>query len=228
MMAFIKSMDSQAWKYMVKGWDPPMARDKDGKITDVLKAEEDWDDEDDKLAQGNSKALNALFNGVDKNIFRLINNCIVSKDSWEILKTGHEVTSKVKMSRLQLLTTKFENLRMKEDESIHDFHMNIIEIANASSALGEKMSEAKLVRKIFKSLPKRFDMKVTVIEEAQDINNMKVNELMGSLQTFELGINEKSEKKKNIAFVSHVEDLEDECDLDTNEGISNAIVLLGR
>lgn len=42
---------------------------------------------------------------------------------------------------------------MKEDESIHDFHMNIIKIANASSAMGEKMSEAKLVKKILRSLP---------------------------------------------------------------------------
>lgn len=132
------------------------------------------------------------------------------------------------MSRLQLLTTKFENLRMKEYESIHDFHMNIIEIANASSALGKKISKAKLVIKIPRSLLKRFDMKVTATEEAQDINNIKVDELMGSLQTFELGISEKSEKKKSIAFVSNIEDLEDECDLDTNEGISNVIVLLGR
>ena len=44
-MAFIKSMDNKAWKFVVKGWDSPMTRDKDGKIIDVLKAEEDWDDE---------------------------------------------------------------------------------------------------------------------------------------------------------------------------------------
>lgn len=62
MVDFIKSMDIKAWKFMVKGWDPPMTRDKNGKIIDMLKAEEDWDDQDDKSAQGNSKALNALFN----------------------------------------------------------------------------------------------------------------------------------------------------------------------
>lgn len=163
MVDFIKSMDNKAWKSVVKGWDPSMTRDKDGEITYMLKAEEDWDDEDDKLAHGNSKALNFLFNGVDKNIFRLINNYIVAKYAWGILKTSHEGTSKVKLSRHQLLTTKFENLRMKEDESIHDFHMNIIEIANASSALWGKMSKAKLARKILRSLPKRFDMKVNCL-----------------------------------------------------------------
>ena len=70
------------------------------------------------------------------------------------------------MSRLQLLTTKFENLGMKDDESINDFHMNILEIANASSSLREKIPEDKLVRKMPRSLPKRFDVKMTVIEEA--------------------------------------------------------------
>lgn len=79
MVAFIKSMDSKAWKFMVKGWDPPINRDKDGKITNVLKAEEYWDDEYDKLSQGKSKALNTIFNGMDKNISRLINNCTIAK-----------------------------------------------------------------------------------------------------------------------------------------------------
>jgi len=36
------------------------------------------------------------------------------------------------------------------------------------------MFEEKLVRKILRSLPKNFDTKVTSIEEAQDIKNMKV------------------------------------------------------
>jgi len=54
---------------------------------------------------------------------RLIKQCIVAKDAWEILKTAHEGTTKVKSARLQLLTTKFENLRMMEYESIHDYHL---------------------------------------------------------------------------------------------------------
>jgi hypothetical protein len=62
-----------------------MVQDKDGKDTTKLKPEEDWSKEEDELALGNSKALNALFNGVDKNIFRLINTCTITKEGWEIL-----------------------------------------------------------------------------------------------------------------------------------------------
>jgi hypothetical protein len=55
---------------------------------------------------------------------------------------------------------------MKEEESIQDFHMNLLDIANSFEALGERMSDEKLSRKILRSLPKRFDMKVTAIKEA--------------------------------------------------------------
>jgi hypothetical protein len=54
--------------------------------------------------------MNALFNGVDINIFRLINTCTMDTEAWEILKNAHEGTSKIKMSRLQLLTTKLRIL----------------------------------------------------------------------------------------------------------------------
>jgi len=173
--------------------------------------------------------LNALFNGVGKNMFRLINNYTVAKDAWNIFRTTHEGTSKVKMSKLQVITTEFESLKMKDDESVQDFHINILELVNASGDLGETMTEEKLVRKIPRSLPKRFDMKVTAIEEAQDIGNMKVEELIGFLQTFEMAINDQSEKKnKSIAFMSNTCDDQTKGDLETDEEIVEVVILLGR
>jgi len=81
MSAFLKSIDSKTWKGVLKGWEHPVALDADGNITDVLKPEEEWTAAEDELALGNSKALNALFNGVDKNMFRLIKQCTVAKDA---------------------------------------------------------------------------------------------------------------------------------------------------
>ncbi|PNY13324.1 gag-protease polyprotein [Trifolium pratense] len=128
---------------------PPLL---DGSNYDYWKSRmEDKTPAEDITALGNSKALNALFSGVDQHMFKLIKKCIVAKEAWEILKTTHEGTSKVKISRLQMLTRKFENLSMKEDESIHDFYMTIMEYANNFDILGEKMNDEKSVRKIFSS-----------------------------------------------------------------------------
>lgn len=66
MVALLKSIDSKTWKAVIKGWEHPIVKDKDGKAMDDLKPKEDWSKEEDEQALGNSKALNAIFNGVDK------------------------------------------------------------------------------------------------------------------------------------------------------------------
>ncbi|WJX12965.1 hypothetical protein P8452_03412 [Trifolium repens] len=229
MIAFLKSIDNRTWKAVLKGWDHPLIVTKEGTSTGELKLEADWTKEEDEAALNNNKAINALFNGVDTNMFKLIKKYLSAKEAWEILMTCYEGTSKVKMSKLQLLTTKFENLRMKEEESIQDFHMNLIDIANAFEALGEKVSDEKLSRKMLRSLPKRFDMKVTAIEEAQDIANMKVDELVGSLQTFELTLNERGDKKsKSVAFISNDDEEESQTVDEGEESISDALALIGK
>jgi len=100
MVDFLISMNSKNWKAVIKGWEHFVVMNTYGKATAELKPKDDWSKEEDELALGNSKALNALFNGVDKNKFRYINTCIVAKDAWEILRTTHECTSKVRLSRL--------------------------------------------------------------------------------------------------------------------------------
>jgi len=118
---------------------------------------------------------------------------------------------------------------MKEDENIHDYYMNVLDIPNSFDSLGEKLTDEKLVRKILRSLPKIFDMKVTAVEEALDISNMKVDELIGSLQNFEIVINNREEKKeKNIAFISNDDAKDSQGDYENDERLSEEIVLLGR
>lgn len=98
---------------------------------------------------------------------------------------------------------------MHEDEIVSEFHITLCDISKTFFALSEKMFEEKLARKIIKSFPKRFNIKVTAIEEAQDLSSMKVDELIGSLKTFEMSINEWSKNKnKGISFVSNSEELE--------------------
>ena len=57
---------------------------------------------------------------------------------------------------------------------------------------------------------------------------MKVEELIGSLQTFEMAFSDKSEKKKkSIDFVFNTSDEQTQGDLETDEVMSDAMVLLG-
>ena len=81
MIAFLKSIDSKTWKIVLNGWEHPVVLKKYGNKTADMKPEEEWSKEEDELALENSKAFNALFHGVDKNIFRLIKQCTVAKNA---------------------------------------------------------------------------------------------------------------------------------------------------
>ena len=103
--------------------------------------------------------------------------------------------------------TDFENLSMHEDETITDFHGRLCDLSNECYALGKIHSNAELVRKVLCSLPKRFLAKVTSIEECRDVEAMDLDELIRSLQTYELNLKRWNKHKSgdNLVFKQNVD-----------------------
>ena len=138
--------------------------------------------------------------------FKRISNIEVALTAWNILQTVHEVTKAVKINKLQQLTTKFESIRMTDDESFDEFYTKLNDIVNFTYNLGEIYDQPKIVRKILRSLTKDFRPKVTVIIESKDVDSILVDELVRSLQSYELDL-PKIGKSKSIAlkFVDDVD-----------------------
>ena len=59
---------------------------------------------------------------------------------------------------------------------------------NSTFNPGETIPEPKIVRKVLRSLPKRFHAKIKAIKESKDIDKIPLTELVGNLQTYELGL----------------------------------------
>ena len=70
---------------------------------------------------------------------------------------------------------------MGEDESFDSFYSKLSEVVIGKFNLGKKMKDSKVVRKILRSLPESFRAKVTAIEESKYFDEIKVQELIGSL-----------------------------------------------
>ena len=87
----------------------------------------------------------------------------VAHTTWNILQTMHETTKAVKINKLQQLTTRFESIRMSNDECFDEFYAKLNEIVNFAYNLGEIYNQPKIVRKILRSLTEDFRPKVTVI-----------------------------------------------------------------
>ncbi|CAM8931948.1 unnamed protein product [Rhodiola kirilowii] len=198
MRSFLKSLDEKAWRAVIRGWTEPMMNNLTGEP--VLKLEALWTEDEDKASMGNSKAMNAIFSAVNENVMKLIINCEVAKEAWDILQTAFEGTDKVRNSRMQAVTTKFEEMKMKEDENISEYNTRVLELSNEASALGKPIDEERLASKILRSLPPRFAMKVTAIEEMHDITKLKLDELMGSLRTYEINRDFQTSEQKGIAL----------------------------
>ncbi|XP_075665523.1 uncharacterized protein LOC142635209 [Castanea sativa] len=93
-----------------------------------------------------------------------ISHIKTAKKAWTILEITYEGTKKVKDIKLQMLTTRFEELKMSDDESFDSFYGKLNEIVIVKLNLGEKIENAKVVRKILRSLLGSYHAKVTAIE----------------------------------------------------------------
>ena len=87
---------------------------------------------------------------------------------------------------------------------------------NFAFNLGDSIAESKIVRKILRSLSERFHTKITTIEGVKDIDHISLIELVGNLQTYEMGLGlmGKGGKSKNLAFKGIEEEIEDSEDED--------------
>ena len=100
--------------------------------------------------------------------------------------------------KLQRLTTSFEEIKMEEDELFDEFFAKLKDI----------------MRKVLRFLLERFHAKITAIEESKDIDKILLTELVGNLQTYELGLIRigKLGKGKSMALKAKSSDTDESSD----------------
>ena len=101
-------------------------------------------------------------------------------------RNSGEGTKVVKINKLQQLTTRFESIRMFDDESLNEFYAKLNDIINSAYNLGEIYDQPKIVMKILRSLTEDFRLKVTITTESKDVDSILVDKLVKSLQSYEL------------------------------------------
>ena len=103
---------------------------------------------------------------------------------------------------------------MEEDESFDKFYAKLKDIVNLAFNLGKTILEPKIMRKVLRSLPKRFHAKITTIEESNNIDKIPLTELVGNLQTYKLGLTRigKLSKSKSMALKAKNSDTDESSD----------------
>ena len=94
---------------------------------------------------------------------------------------------------------------MKDNETIVEMITRFTDLVNGLEALGKTYEESDKVMKILRSLPSKWHTNVTAIQEAKDLTKLPLEELIGSLMTYEINLVKKQQegedkKKKSIAL----------------------------
>ncbi|XP_015955691.1 uncharacterized protein LOC107480087 [Arachis duranensis] len=212
MRIFVQSINYNIWKIILNGPDVPTKQNADGEV--VAKEDSEWTDEEKKKVELNAKTINLMYCAINFEEFRKMSRCKMAKEIWDKLRLTHEGTKQVRETRIDMLMKEYEIFSMKEDESIDQMFERFSIIINNLDAMGRNYSKETLVRKILRSLTKKWEVKSTAISERNDLIKITYDELRGKLLAYETThmSQDKDDKKKSIALKSRMTAQREESD----------------
>jgi hypothetical protein len=153
MRTYIMALGEDVWDVVETGYVKPV----------VLASK------DDKIEFNfNAKAMNVILSELAKAKFVKVMHLESAKEMWDKLISSYEGNEKVKDAKLQTYRLQFEQLKMKEDETVGKYFLGVEELVNAMKSIGERFEDIVLVQKFLRSFPDRFNPKVSAIEELKD------------------------------------------------------------
>ncbi|XP_015075551.1 uncharacterized protein LOC107019652 [Solanum pennellii] len=183
----------------------PTSEVKDGETTRIVpETRQQYSEADKKNTEKGYKAKKMLVCGTGAEENNRVSAFESGKEIWDCLRTSHEGTEQVKESKVDMLTSQYENFRMKEGETIHDMYTKLSSITNELRCLGEPISTSKQVSKVLRILPQSWESKVVAITEAKDLKVLRMDALIGNLKTYEMTRSQdlsKKEAKKDKSLV---------------------------
>ena len=135
MKSFLKSIDEKVWLSIENGWERPTT------------AIGEWTTAQKEVASFNNKAMNAILNAIFMEEFKRISNVEIAHIAWNILQTVHEGIKAIKINKLQQLTSRFESIRLSDDESFDEFYAKLNDISILLLILVNFMINLKLLGK---------------------------------------------------------------------------------
>ncbi|KAH9703924.1 hypothetical protein KPL70_011269 [Citrus sinensis] len=194
MRSYLQALDYEIWEVVCDGPFMPTFKDEVG--DDIPKPSSQWSELEKRKMSLNSKAMNALFCALDKKEFHRVSSCESAQEIWNKLEVVYEGTNQVKESKISRYTL------------------------NTLGALGKTFSNSEKVKKIIRPLPKEWRPKRTAIEEAKDLNTLPLDDLIGSLISYEEDLAAEKgheEKKKSIALKASKYESDGESEPDDEE-----------
>ncbi|XP_074379364.1 retrovirus-related Pol polyprotein from transposon TNT 1-94 isoform X2 [Apium graveolens] len=132
-----------------------------------------------------SKARAVLFSAVSSDIFTRIMTMKTSFEIWNFLKSEYEGDERIKGMQVLNLVREFEMQRMRESETIKVYSDRLLGIANKVKLLGTDFPDSRIVQKILVTLPEKFEVTISALENSKDLSTITLAELLNALKAQE-------------------------------------------
>jgi hypothetical protein len=131
------------------------------------------------------RALAVILRGVPPEVKSGLAAKQTAKEAWAVVKSLQMGDTRVQEAKAQHLLKQFENAAFKDGEAINDFAVRIGSIAAELHELGEDMEDERVVKKMLRVVPSRFNQIACSIEMFADFKKMSLEELVGRLRVAE-------------------------------------------
>lgn len=166
-------------------------------------------------------ALAAIYQAIPEDVLLSVADKKAAKEAWEAIKTMRLGAERARQARVQTLKIEFETMKMTEAESIEDFSLKLSGLVTNMRALGETVQENYVVKKLLRAVPARFLQITSAMEQFGKVDEMSLEEAVGSLKVHDEKVNGQEEKATGQLLLTEEEWVK-------REGAENSRLLLTR
>ncbi|RVW90803.1 hypothetical protein CK203_028478 [Vitis vinifera] len=104
---------------------------------------------------------------------------------WEYLKEEYKEDERIKNMQVMNLIREFEMKKMRESDAVKDYAAQLLSIADKVRLLGKEFSNEKIVQKILVTLPEKYEVTISSLENSKDLSTISLTKLLHSLEAME-------------------------------------------
>ncbi|KAL8107212.1 hypothetical protein AgCh_023865 [Apium graveolens] len=161
------------------------------KMKVIMQAQGIWDTIEPKDPKVPTKekvdklAMAAIYQAIPEDILLAVVEKTTVKSTWDAIRVMCQGAERVKKDKVQTLKSEFESLKMKETETIDEFSMTLNGLITNIRTLGETIKENYVVKKLLRAVPTKFLQITSAMEQFGQLEEMTIEEAVGSLKAHE-------------------------------------------
>src|SRR3954464_9136378 len=156
--SYFLCQDGDLWDLVLDGYRHPI------NARGVNMSRQEMSDDQKKQFKNHHKSRTILLNAISHVEYEKITNRETAHDIFESLKITHEDNAKVKETKALALIQKYDAFKMKKDENIEAMFSRFQTLTAGLRVLDKGYTKADHVKKIIRSLPRRWGPMVTAFK----------------------------------------------------------------